>query len=347
LVRAPAGMCFGSLFLFSVLGHIPNGVIYGLLAYMGVSGFFGVELVARAWLLLTEKKLQPKYDYMDKVPFALIRWYTLLQLLCVIVIFVVATFTGVVANVFPVLLAALVLIRRYLLPTLFPDRDLKCLDRDGDETEADLGINVHQNSIRQSLEASILTRSSPRNTHSYGVRASTRSSGSCPHSSTSHAHASHRSDASQRSVSISRQSSAAAHHSSVRVSIGGSNRTSQLQEHLLEEGDKAQAHLPLRVPSRSSGAVVAPLIAPRPNTPLSSSPPTGTPPVGTPPAGGPPPGEVRASFHVQLVRKSSASSHASHTTSVGSRDSAPAVPPANDAERPGACADAAPAPPGA
>jgi hypothetical protein len=105
---------------------------------------------------------------MDKVPFALIRWYTLLQLLCVIVIFVVATFTGVVANVFPVLLAALVLIRRYLLPTLFPDRDLKCLDRDGDETEADLGINVHQNSIRQSLEASILTRSSPRNTHSYG-----------------------------------------------------------------------------------------------------------------------------------------------------------------------------------
>lgn len=122
--------------IYIVLGTIPQGVLYGIFLFMGITGFDGNSLWTRLWLLITQPDLRPRVPYVTDVRWRSVQAYTLLQLACVIVVFVVAKLPAwisssaapYIAVTFPLFIAVFVPIRSHLLPRFFGPGELDLLD---------------------------------------------------------------------------------------------------------------------------------------------------------------------------------------------------------------------------
>uniref|UniRef100_A0A8C1FUV2 Anion exchange protein n=1 Tax=Cyprinus carpio carpio TaxID=630221 RepID=A0A8C1FUV2_CYPCA len=104
---------------------IPMPVLYGVFLYMGVSSLKGIQFFDRVKLFGMPAKHQPDFIYLRHVPLRKVHLFTLTQLTCLVLLWVIKTSPA--AIVFPMMVLALVFIRK-LLDFCFSKRELSYLD---------------------------------------------------------------------------------------------------------------------------------------------------------------------------------------------------------------------------
>ncbi|XP_068431189.1 sodium bicarbonate cotransporter 3-like isoform X3 [Clinocottus analis] len=114
-----------SVFMTSVLKFIPMPVLYGVFLYMGVSSLKGIQFFDRIKLFGMPAKHQPDLIYLRYVPLWKVHVFTLVQLTCLVLLWVIKA--SAAAVVFPMMVLALVFIRK-LLDFFFTKREMSWLD---------------------------------------------------------------------------------------------------------------------------------------------------------------------------------------------------------------------------
>ncbi|XP_019353511.1 sodium bicarbonate cotransporter 3 isoform X1 [Alligator mississippiensis] len=114
-----------SVFMTSVLKFIPMPVLYGVFLYMGVSSLKGIQFFDRIKLFGMPAKHQPDLIYLRYVPLWKVHIFTVVQLTCLILLWVIKA--SAAAVVFPMMVLALVFIRK-LMDLCFTKRELSWLD---------------------------------------------------------------------------------------------------------------------------------------------------------------------------------------------------------------------------
>uniref|UniRef100_A0AAR2L7B3 Anion exchange protein n=1 Tax=Pygocentrus nattereri TaxID=42514 RepID=A0AAR2L7B3_PYGNA len=107
------------------LKFIPMPVLYGVFLYMGVSSLKGIQFFDRIKLFGMPAKHQPDLIYLRYVPLWKVHVFTLVQLTCLVLLWVIKVSSARV--VFPMMVLALVFIRK-LLDFFFTKRELSWLD---------------------------------------------------------------------------------------------------------------------------------------------------------------------------------------------------------------------------
>ncbi|XP_051562776.1 electroneutral sodium bicarbonate exchanger 1-like isoform X2 [Myxocyprinus asiaticus] len=114
-----------SVFMTGALQFIPMPVLYGVFLYMGVSSLKGIQFFDRLKLFGMPPKHQPDFIYLRHVPLRKVHLFTVTQLTCLVLLWVIKTSPA--AIVFPMMVLALVFIRK-LLDFCFSKRELSYLD---------------------------------------------------------------------------------------------------------------------------------------------------------------------------------------------------------------------------
>ncbi|XP_018597099.1 sodium-driven chloride bicarbonate exchanger-like isoform X5 [Scleropages formosus] len=114
-----------SVFMTSILKFIPMPVLYGVFLYMGASSLKGIQFFDRLKLFGMPAKHQPDFIYLRHVPLRKVHLFTIIQLSCLVLLWVIKTSRA--AIVFPMMVLALVFIRK-LLDFIFTKRELSWLD---------------------------------------------------------------------------------------------------------------------------------------------------------------------------------------------------------------------------
>ncbi|XP_048879516.1 electroneutral sodium bicarbonate exchanger 1 isoform X2 [Brienomyrus brachyistius] len=114
-----------SVFMTGALQFIPMPVLYGVFLYMGASSLKGIQFFDRLKLFGMPAKHQPDFIYLRHVPLRKVHLFTLTQLTCLVLLWVIKTSRA--AIVFPMMVLALVFIRK-LLDFCFSKRELSYLD---------------------------------------------------------------------------------------------------------------------------------------------------------------------------------------------------------------------------
>lgn len=93
-----------SVFMTPLLKNIPMPVLYGVFLYMGFSSLRGMQLFDRLLLMLMPTKHQPDYMFLRKVPLGRVHLYTVIQLTCLIGLWVVKSFKKI-SILFPMMVS--------------------------------------------------------------------------------------------------------------------------------------------------------------------------------------------------------------------------------------------------
>uniref|UniRef100_A0A8C9W0D7 Anion exchange protein n=1 Tax=Scleropages formosus TaxID=113540 RepID=A0A8C9W0D7_SCLFO len=115
-----------SVFMTNVLKFIPMPVLYGVFLYMGVSSLKGIQFFDRIKLFGMPAKHQPDLIYLRYVPLWKVHVFTMIQLTCLVLLWVIKV--SAAAVVFPMMVLALVFVRKMLDFTCFTKRELSWLD---------------------------------------------------------------------------------------------------------------------------------------------------------------------------------------------------------------------------
>uniref|UniRef100_A0A8C0HR81 Anion exchange protein n=1 Tax=Buteo japonicus TaxID=224669 RepID=A0A8C0HR81_9AVES len=107
------------------LKFIPMPVLYGVFLYMGVSSLKGIQFFDRIKLFGMPAKHQPDLIYLRYVPLWKVHIFTVVQLTCLVLLWVIKA--SAAAVVFPMMVLALVFIRK-LMDLCFTKRELSWLD---------------------------------------------------------------------------------------------------------------------------------------------------------------------------------------------------------------------------
>ncbi|XP_043116079.1 sodium bicarbonate cotransporter 3 isoform X5 [Puntigrus tetrazona] len=114
-----------SVFMTSILKFIPMPVLYGVFLYMGASSLKGIQFFDRIKLFGMPAKHQPDLIYLRYVPLWKVHIFTIVQLTCLVLLWVIKA--SAAAVVFPMMVLALVFVRK-LLDFCFTKRELSWLD---------------------------------------------------------------------------------------------------------------------------------------------------------------------------------------------------------------------------
>ncbi|KAL6061554.1 hypothetical protein STEG23_000997, partial [Scotinomys teguina] len=114
-----------SVFMTSALKFIPMPVLYGVFLYMGVSSLKGIQFFDRIKLFGMPAKHQPDLIYLRYVPLWKVHVFTVVQLTCLVLLWVIKA--SAAAVVFPMMVLALVFVRK-LMDLCFTKRELSWLD---------------------------------------------------------------------------------------------------------------------------------------------------------------------------------------------------------------------------
>ncbi|KAM4558275.1 anion exchange protein 3 [Odontesthes bonariensis] len=132
LVSVLVGM---SIVMTNVLRLIPLAVLFGIFLYMGVTSLTGIQLYERITLMVTPAKHHPDHIYVTKVKTWRMNMFTIIQLACIVALWVVKS--TVVSLAFPFILIMTVPLRRLILSRIFEERELQALDCDEDSPNFD------------------------------------------------------------------------------------------------------------------------------------------------------------------------------------------------------------------
>ncbi|XP_074543941.1 anion exchange protein 2a [Halichoeres trimaculatus] len=120
-----------SIVIGEVLRQIPLAVLFGIFLYMGVMSLNGIQLTDRLILLLMPPKYHPDQNYVRKVRTLRMHLYTVVQLICLSLLWVVMATAAALA--FPFMLLLTIPVRMLLLPRIFSWREMQSLDADDAE----------------------------------------------------------------------------------------------------------------------------------------------------------------------------------------------------------------------
>ena len=110
-----------------VLSKIPMAVLFGVFLFMGTAALDGLQLWDRFCLYLTPRKFQPDFSYLRRVPTKRVHYYTLIQMICVLVLWLIKDMNKQLSVVFPIMLIVMVGVR-LVLGKFFTYSELKALD---------------------------------------------------------------------------------------------------------------------------------------------------------------------------------------------------------------------------
>ncbi|NXU09714.1 B3AT protein, partial [Pardalotus punctatus] len=108
-----------------LVAYIPLAVLFGIFLYMGVTSLFGIQLFDRILLLLKPPKYHPDEPYVTRVKTWRMHLFTFTQIIFLVVLWVVKSTPASLA--LPFVLILTVPLRRFLLPRIFRDIELKCV----------------------------------------------------------------------------------------------------------------------------------------------------------------------------------------------------------------------------
>ena len=121
-----------SLLLLPLLKFVPLAVLFGLFLYMGIVSMKGNQFFERLSLWATDPDMYPSSHYVRRVPRRVIHLFTVLQLVCLVVLWSVKTSAWGI--LFPLFIAMLVPIRFGLL-AFFDSQHLAILDAEENPEE--------------------------------------------------------------------------------------------------------------------------------------------------------------------------------------------------------------------
>ncbi len=125
-------MIGASIFFMDYIGYIPMAVLFGLFLYMGFTSLGGNQFIERLMLWITDPKFYPKNHYTRNVPHHYIHKFTLVQLVCFVVLWVLKA--SILGILFPLMIAALVPIAIFL-KRFFPEAYLLILSAEEEPPE--------------------------------------------------------------------------------------------------------------------------------------------------------------------------------------------------------------------
>jgi hypothetical protein len=128
-----------TLLVLPLLQYVPMAALYGIFLFMGFVSLRGIQFIERLGYWLMDSALYPLNHYTRRVPTRTIHVFTLVQLICLIVLCAVNLSPyGPVRILFPIFIAFLVPVRGLL--SRFMDEDhLAYLD--ADEEPDDEGLH--------------------------------------------------------------------------------------------------------------------------------------------------------------------------------------------------------------
>uniref|UniRef100_A0A8C6PHB9 Anion exchange protein n=1 Tax=Nothobranchius furzeri TaxID=105023 RepID=A0A8C6PHB9_NOTFU len=114
-----------SMVMTDVLRLIPLAVLFGIFLYMGVTSLTGIQLYERITLMVTPAKHHPDHIYVTKVKTWRMNMFTIIQLACIVALWVVKSTVASLA--FPFILIMTVPLRRLVLSRIFEERELQAV----------------------------------------------------------------------------------------------------------------------------------------------------------------------------------------------------------------------------
>ena len=121
-----------TLFAMKILKTIPMSVLYGVFLYMGVAALAGNQFYERILMLFMQPSRCPKRPYTEYVPRRDMIRMTVVQVALFALLYIVKTIKSI-AIAFPLVIAACIPMRLYVLPRMISADALIFLD--GDDTE--------------------------------------------------------------------------------------------------------------------------------------------------------------------------------------------------------------------
>lgn len=115
-----------AVFITAVLKVIPMPVLYGVFFYMGFSAMRGMQLVDRLFLFVQPVKYQPDLTYLRHVQLYRVHIFTVLQVLCLGVLWAVKSIKAISIG-FPLMVLATGVVRK-ILECYYTQYELKYLD---------------------------------------------------------------------------------------------------------------------------------------------------------------------------------------------------------------------------
>ncbi|KAM6914221.1 solute carrier family 4 member 1a (Diego blood group) [Lycodopsis pacificus] len=136
-------MVGASIFMEPLLKMIPMTALFGIFLYMGITSLSGIQMWDRMLLLITPKKYHPADAYATKVKTWRMHLFTLIQLICLGVLWVVKSSPFSLA--LPFVLILTIPLRMFMTGTLFSAMEMKCLDADDGKVtfEEEPGVDVY------------------------------------------------------------------------------------------------------------------------------------------------------------------------------------------------------------
>ncbi|KAG5884766.1 hypothetical protein JTB14_029246, partial [Gonioctena quinquepunctata] len=131
-----------SVFLTPMLGHIPMPVLFGVFLYMGVASLKGLQFFDRMLIMFMPNKYQPDYMFLRKVPIKKVHIFTLIQMTCLICLWMIKSFSET-SILFPLMLVVMIGIRKSL-DLLFTRRELQILDDVMPETSKRTQLEIEE-----------------------------------------------------------------------------------------------------------------------------------------------------------------------------------------------------------
>ncbi|TRY98249.1 hypothetical protein DNTS_021339 [Danionella cerebrum] len=125
LVAALVGI---SILMEPVLKMIPMTALFGIFLYMGITSLSGIQLWDRMLLLITPKKHHPKVPFVTRVPTMRMHLFTLIQIVCLGILWAVKSSNFSLA--LPFVLILTIPLRMFMTGPLFTPMEMKCLDAD-------------------------------------------------------------------------------------------------------------------------------------------------------------------------------------------------------------------------
>ncbi|KAM4598524.1 solute carrier family 4 member 1a (Diego blood group) isoform 1-T2 [Polymixia lowei] len=143
LVAAMVGL---SILMEPILKMIPMTALFGIFLYMGITSLSGIQMWDRILLLIVPKKYHPADAYATRVKTLRMHMFTLIQLVCLGVLWAVKMSPFSLA--LPFVLILTIPLRMLMTGRLFSVMEMKCLDADDakvtfdDESEDDMYMDT-------------------------------------------------------------------------------------------------------------------------------------------------------------------------------------------------------------
>ncbi|MEQ2298817.1 Band 3 anion exchange protein [Ameca splendens] len=124
-----------SIFMEPILRMIPMTALFGIFLYMGITSLSGVQMWDRILLLFTPKKYHPSNAYATRVRTPRMHIFTLIQLVCLAILWLVKQSPFSLA--LPFFLILTVPLRMFMTGRVFTPLEMKCLDADDAKVKFD------------------------------------------------------------------------------------------------------------------------------------------------------------------------------------------------------------------